>query len=186
MIASPNRSMVGAEDDPNECSVTTVVGISRTSQQLSVALSDGRTLSLNPFTYVKVGSRLVEQHRNGALIAIDKMVDFAPAGSPKSVRIHPTYRCEEAVVLPPHKLRVTFRERANTLDWKAARLLEQFHYRGKGLNRLVGRRTVLLLDAGRHWSNWLWGALSDRGSGQTKICFARHQLYGPDEEQTHQ
>ncbi len=147
MIALPTGSVVGTEEESNDCSASTVVGIRRTSNQLSVVLSDGRNLSLNPFTYVKVGNRLVEQHRDGTLAAIDKVVNFAPTGFPKSVRIHPTYSCEETVVLPPHTLKVTFRERENTSDWNAARVLEQFHYRGKGLNRLVGRRTVLLLDA---------------------------------------
>jgi ABC-type lipoprotein export system ATPase subunit/GNAT superfamily N-acetyltransferase len=59
------------------------------------------------------------------------------------VKLFPPYSVTHDIVVPPHKLRVTFFERTNP-DWRGARLLEKFHYRGMGLNRIVGRRSVLL------------------------------------------
>ncbi|MFQ6105245.1 MAG: GNAT family N-acetyltransferase, partial [Candidatus Glassbacteria bacterium] len=45
-----------------------------------------------------------------------------------------------------YRFEITFRERINIKDWEKVKELERFHYRGKGLNRLVGRRTVLLAE----------------------------------------
>jgi ABC-type lipoprotein export system ATPase subunit/GNAT superfamily N-acetyltransferase len=62
----------------------------------------------------------------------------------RRVKLFPPYCVTQEIEIPPHRLRVTFLERTNPADCKAARLLEKFHYRGMGLNRIVGRRSVLL------------------------------------------
>ena len=124
-----------------------VTMLRRTSQRLSVSLSDGSSLSLSPFAYVKIGDWLIPSWQDDELNTVYKEVKSASPGIPNTVQIFPPYRADESVSLPPHSILVTFRERTGTADWNAARPLEQFHYRGKGLNRLVGRRTVLMLEA---------------------------------------
>jgi len=60
--------------------------------------------------------------------------------------LHPAYEKKETIFLPPHRFEVTFRERKDSADWDNVKYLENFHYRGKGLNKIVGRRTVLLAE----------------------------------------
>jgi ABC-type ATPase with predicted acetyltransferase domain len=67
-------------------------------------------------------------------------------GELKKIKVHPPYEKKEMIYLPPHKLEVTFRERKDSEDWERVKYLENFHYRGKGLNKIVGRRTVLLAE----------------------------------------
>ncbi|MCS7281583.1 MAG: hypothetical protein NZ583_08215 [Desulfobacterota bacterium] len=46
---------------------------------------------------------------------------------------------------------MVFRDRRSTRDLKMIRELERFHYRGKGLNKIVGRRTVLVAEIEQVW-----------------------------------
>lgn len=95
--------------------------------------------------YVAPGNVLeVELSNDGTPLAVMKVAFDRLEQKEHRVKLFPPYCVAQEIAVPPHKLRVTFLERTNPKDWKAARLLEKFHYRGMGLNRIVGRRVVLL------------------------------------------
>jgi len=124
-----------------------VSAVERSDNWTRIHLADGTALHLQPYIYVREGN-VIEAFYNGSdLSAVWKQINFAPKECPLRVRIYPSYSRTEVVHVPPHVLRVTIRERTSARDWKAAKLLEQFHYRGQGLNKIVGRRTALLMEA---------------------------------------
>jgi len=103
-------------------------------------------LRLRPFIYVKKGDVLEFLPSVEGFTEVNKVFTDEATGEPKRVKIHPPYQRKESIILPPHRFEVTFRERTDSTDWKNVRELERFHYRGKGLNRLVGRKTVLIAE----------------------------------------
>lgn len=109
-----------------------------------VKLQEGREIRLRPFIYVKEGDTLEFVPSLENFIEVNKVFKDRATGEFKKIKIHPPYCEKETIFINPHKFEVTFRERINSKDWEKVKELEQFHYRGKGLNRLVGRRTVLL------------------------------------------
>ena len=119
----------------------------RTSNQLKVTLSDGSRLNLPPFAYIRPEDQLIVKRAGEDLLGVEKIVRPSVRNKQASVQVFPPYRCWEEIFLPPHVLRICFRERINQTDWKSAKTLEKFHYRGKGLNKIVGRRTVLMVEA---------------------------------------
>lgn len=121
--------------------------VTRSTNGICVRLDNGSGLELPPFRYVRVGDQLEIQVQGDDVICVHKLVAFAPEDSLPKVQLYPPYEATEIVELPPHLVTVTFRERRSEEDWRSASILEQFHYRGHGLNRLVGRRTILLADA---------------------------------------
>lgn len=126
--------------------ICTILNIKRTENTTLLDLSDGKTLSLHPHVYAHRGDKLEVFSKGGTLSQIHKQVHFAPVGSPKLVKIYPPYYQTELLHIPPHTLKLTIRERLSAKDWREAKLLEKFHYRGQGLNKLVGRRTVLIIE----------------------------------------
>lgn len=111
-----------------------------------LTLEDSSKICLRPFLYVKKGDVLefipsLENFRE-----IYKIFNDRATGETKKVKLHPPYSKNETIFLPPHEFKVIFRERYDSKDWERFKDLEQFHYRGKGLHRLVGRRTVLLAE----------------------------------------
>ena len=111
-----------------------------------MTLSDGSDICLGPFVYLKEADQVLVERSNGSLKRVVKIVQ--PASEEEaSVDVFPPYERMESVHFPPQELVVTFRERASRRDWGSAKQLTQFHYRGKGLNRIVGHRTALMVDA---------------------------------------
>lgn len=107
---------------------------------------NGSKIALRPFIYIKEGDLLeflpsIENYEKIYKVFKDKASDKL-----KKIKIFPPYKKEEKVIMPPHCFKVIFRERKSPKDWEEIKDLERFHYRGKGLNKLVGRRTVLLAE----------------------------------------
>jgi len=127
-----------------------VNSIKSTGNYTSVKLENGYKVNLRPYIYVKAGDILEFIPSVEAFEEVNKIITEKSTGLTKKIKIHPPYCKTETVCVPPHCFQVTFRERSSARDWESARLLEQFHYRGKGLNKLVGRRTVLLVESNMH------------------------------------
>ena len=113
-------------------------------------LQENREVSLRPFIYVKPGDLLEFVPKLEHFNKVDKILTDKATGLKRHIKLYPPYSVSEIVVVPPHQLRLTFRERLSSKDWRHAKLLEQFHYRGKGLNKIVGRRSVLIVESDRY------------------------------------
>ncbi len=111
-----------------------------------IILNNGHELKLRPYVYIKEGDNLEFIPTLEDFKEIFKVFEDKTTKKIKKVRIHPPYNCKEIVCVPPHKFEVIFRERIDSKDWEKVKELEKFHYRGKGLNKIVGRRTVLLAE----------------------------------------
>ena len=111
-----------------------------------VALQGSREIRLRPFIYVKKGDILEFLPSLENFTEVNKIFRDESTEEFKRIKIYPPYCVKETIFLDPHKFEVTFRERVNSKDWQKVKNLERFHYRGKGLNKLVGRRTVLLAE----------------------------------------
>lgn len=127
-----------------------VNSIKSTGNHTSVKLETGHKVDLRPYIYIKSGDILEFIPSVKAFEEVNKIIIEKSTGLTRKIKIYPPY-CEiETVCVPPYCFEVTFRERRSGKDWESARFLEQFHYRGKGLNRLVGRRTVLIVESNMH------------------------------------
>lgn len=111
-----------------------------------VELENGSTIELRPFIYVRKGDVLEFAPSPHDFIRVDKIFVDPLTGEGRRVKVHPPYWKKETIFLGPHKFEVTVRERINSEDWGKVRQLEQFHYRGKAFNKIVGRRTALLAE----------------------------------------
>jgi len=116
----------------------------------AVQLVGGQEISLRPHVYLWPGDLLLFSPAVSSFRSVYKVALSADGRSRSRVQIHPPYAARVTIEIPPHELVVTFRERFRASDWKQARALEQFHYRGHGLNKIVGRRTVLLCESEQH------------------------------------
>jgi len=126
-----------------------VSGVRRRRSATLVETEQGQVLRLRPYIYVNHGDLLEIDIENGRIRNVDKVVVDSETGAIFRVKIMPPYLRTQTISVPPHELRVTFRERLAYSDWQQAKILEQFHYRGQGLNKIVGRRAVLLLELAR-------------------------------------
>lgn len=109
-------------------------------------LNNGDEVKLRPYLYVKPGNRIEFIPNTHCFSGIYKIINDRTTGEIKKIKLYPPYRKKEVIHVPPHKFVVTFRERLNYHDWGKAKELEQFHYRGKGFNKIVGRRTALIAE----------------------------------------
>jgi len=142
-----NETPVLKDPDGNTANTPETVIIERVkhlSSHTEISLEDGRNLTMRPFIYLAQGDRLefipsVEQSRQ-----VNKLIIEKATGTERKVKLNPPYSKSEVICIAPHKFKVVFRERISISDWRSAKILEQFHYRGKGLNKIVGRRTVIL------------------------------------------
>ena len=126
---------------------TVVEQVRHLSKHTDIKLQDGRAIVVRPFLYLHKGDRLEFVPNINQFDDIYKLVIERDTGVEKKIRVYPPYSKSEIVCVAPHCFEVVFRERTSVQDWESARLLEQFHYRGKGLNKIVGRRTVLLAES---------------------------------------
>ncbi len=121
--------------------------VKATNTKTVIKLAGSREVTLRPYIYLKIGDSLEFIPNINAYKKIYKRFVDKSTGSNKHVKVFPPYSVTQTVSIPPHELRVTFRERISGSDWKKAKVLEQFHYRGKGLDKIVGRRTVIIVEA---------------------------------------
>jgi len=124
-----------------------IVDIHKGNNYLRVRLANGRTIRIHPYAYVKIGDTLEIEGSGEAPIRVSKLIIRTTPAMTDRFPIWPPYRSSMAVELPPHRLELIFREKLSERDWVAARNLEQFHYRGKGSDRLIGRRATLLVES---------------------------------------
>lgn len=109
-------------------------------------LDGEKEIKLRPFIYVKQDDILefipcIDDYKE-----IYKIFEDKSTKEPKKIKIYPPYEKKELIYLPPHKFEIIIRERINAKDWNKIKELEKYHYRGKGLNKIVGRRTVLIAE----------------------------------------
>ena len=144
---TPSPGGIGATEPAELVTVKCV----KNSDKKTVVLSDsGAQIELRPYLYLLPGNVLSFKPSVIHFEEINKVIDATPDYPPGVVRIYPPYSKSRWVHVPPHKFLVTFRERVGRSDLRATKSLEQFHYRGKGLNRLIGRRTVLVAESEEH------------------------------------
>ncbi|AMM40025.1 ABC transporter ATP-binding protein [Candidatus Desulfofervidus auxilii] len=127
-----------------------IKGVRSTGHFTEIILQDGYNIKLRPFIYVKKGDFLEFLPSIKKFQEVYKIFDDKATSELKKIKIHPPYCTKETIYLGAHRFNVIFRERINSNDWKKIKELEKFHYRGKGLNKLVGRRTVLLAEMKDH------------------------------------
>jgi len=111
-----------------------------------VKFEGGEEILLRPFIYIRPQDVIEFTPSVNGFKEIYKVFEDRGKNELKKVKIHPPYEKKEVICLPPHRFEVIFRERKSSEDWKMVKELERFHYRGKGLNKIVGRRTVLLAE----------------------------------------
>lgn len=122
-----------------------VRAVSQNDSRTVITTSGEHALHVPPHAYVQPGDVLnVVRDRTGVLVAVNKLVWDKYDNAPDQVKLFPPYSVTREIHVPPHNICVTFMERTNPKDWQAAKLLEKFHYRGMGLSKIVGRRSVLL------------------------------------------
>jgi len=115
-----------------------------------VNMEENASVKMRPYIYIRPGDQLEFYPRRDNFKEVFKIANNTLEATRGKVRIYPPYSKSCLVSVPPHSFTVLFRERIQPSDSKAIRLLEQFHYRGKGLNKLVGRRTVLIAESLQH------------------------------------
>jgi ABC-type ATPase with predicted acetyltransferase domain len=93
--------------------------------------------------YLKKGDKL-EFYPN--IDKFSKIYKVLKGNKLQKVQVFPPYKATETIHISPHILHITIRERINTKDWEKVKILETFHYRGMGLNKIVGRRIVLIAE----------------------------------------
>ena len=103
-------------------------------------------IRLRPYIYIKPGDVLEFTPSLDSYKEISKIITDKSTSVIKRIKLYPAYHSTETIHIPPHKFRVTFRERLNPSDLRATKALAQFHYRGKGLNKIVGRRSLLVAE----------------------------------------
>ncbi len=103
-------------------------------------------IDLRPFIYIREGDVLKFIPSIKKPKKIYKIFEDRATKQLKEIKICPPYEKKEIIYLPPHKFEVIFRERKSAKDWKRVKDLERFHYRGQGLDKIVGRRTVLIAE----------------------------------------
>jgi len=128
----------------------TVTSVRHLANSTELELAGTHRVSLPPFLYISEADVLIFEPGMERFDSVSKVVRGLDGRDEETMRVCPPYAVAQKVHVPPHELTVTFRERRSARDWREARALEQFHYRGHGLNKIVGRRTVLLADAGEH------------------------------------
>ncbi len=121
-----------------------VCGVQRKADRTIVELANGESLTLPPFRYLSVGDALVRRRLLGQELVLKAAT--SPLGLPSWVVMAPAYKHQLQLPMPPFEERVVIRERLSEADWARAKPLESFHYRGKGLNLVVGRRAVLMAE----------------------------------------
>lgn len=141
MISTPATSVaVVSSPDVARADVESV----EHSDRETIIAANGRMFVLPPHLYINKGEIVeIVTSESGQLISLEKVLHDQYDDEDFRVTVYPPYSAIERIVIPPHDLMVTFCERSSR-DWKDARVLEQFHYRGMGLNRIVGRRSVLI------------------------------------------
>ena len=141
----------GSSADRREIESLLTVGAVKSSKRKTIVFAeDGTQIELRPYIYLLPGNVLRFWPSKDDFKEVHKLVRATADDVLKSVRVYPPYSKSSWVHVPPHKFMVTFRERGGPKDHKAIKSLEQFHYRGKGLNRLIGRRTVLIAESHEH------------------------------------
>lgn len=124
----------------------TVNKISKYANYSNLVFTDNKTVKLDPYINVKEGDILEFTPSFEKFKSIKKIIQDPDSKVTRKVKVFPSYRKIETISVPPHKFKIIFRERYSNKDWKTVKNLEQFHYRGKEFNKIVGKRTVLLAE----------------------------------------
>ncbi len=123
-----------------------VLAVHKNGNHTLLKLNNGDDVKLRPYIYVKLGDRIEFIPSVHCFRKIYKIINNKTTGKIRKIKLHPPYCKKEVIYIPPHKFVVTFRERLNYHDWEGAKELEKFHYRGKGFNKIVGRRTAIIAE----------------------------------------
>ena len=123
-----------------------IKSLRKNSSYTSLVLDNGDELQLRPYIYLKTGDILEFIPSIQHFKVVYKIFTDKATKKIKKVKICPPYEGKELIHIPPHKFEIVFRERRDASDWQKVKELEKFHYRGKGLDKIVGRRTVLIAE----------------------------------------
>lgn len=134
----------------NKSVIVEVKSVRQNGNYTLLKLNDGNEIKLRPYLYVKPGNKIEFLPNMYYFKKIYKIINDRSTGKIKKIKLHPPYCKKEIIHIPPHKFVVTFRERLNYHDWEQAKELAQFHYRGKGFNKIVGRRTALVAETEKY------------------------------------
>lgn len=145
LATGPSVARLDVPPDMADARIVVARQVAHSEQKTAICLDDGSVLNLQPHLYVRDGDRL----RIYGEVAVDRQPDMVEklVRDDDAVLVWPPYHVVHTINLAPHRVEVHIRERLSAADWRQARLLERFHYRGQGLNRIVGRRGVLVAES---------------------------------------
>jgi ABC-type lipoprotein export system ATPase subunit/GNAT superfamily N-acetyltransferase len=123
-----------------------VQSVSKKTRETILHFENGEDIHLPAYLYINDGDHIIINRSDGNLVSAHKRV-LAEVNEESLVKLFPKYDVSETIVLPPHEITIRFRERYREKDLDDVKLLEQFHYRGNGFDKIVGRRTILLAEA---------------------------------------
>jgi ABC-type lipoprotein export system ATPase subunit/GNAT superfamily N-acetyltransferase len=123
-----------------------VVEVFKRSKSTDIKLDNGEILNLPYSSYIRENDLVEITAHNQKLVEVRKHLRHGAIKDKRWITLLPPYKVREVIYISPHELNIVFRERRSLKDWKQAKRLEQFHYRGQGLNKIVGRRSVLLAE----------------------------------------
>lgn len=103
---------------------------------------DGDTLDLRPYLYLQPGDLLdVVRASDGEVLRVWKSLD-----SNSRIPIVPAFEFDQTFRVGRSRLRVRIRERQSEEDWRRAKALERYHYRGVEVKFIPGRKSVLVAE----------------------------------------
>jgi ABC-type ATPase with predicted acetyltransferase domain len=108
------------------------------------------TLILRPFVYVREGDRLEYEGSPDEPEYVWRIVERG-----KRVSMEPAFQSVHEVAVGRWRLNVEIRERSSVHDWKRAKRLEKYHYRGAPLKFIPGRKTVLVAEVTKGPLEWM-------------------------------
>src|SRR2546428_6772793 len=90
---------------------TRIVDVRKGNNDLRVELAGGRTIRVHPFAYLRVGDLLKIEGYNEVPRKVWKLVEKANGHKRDRVLVWPPYNATEKIDLPPHRLRLRFRQK---------------------------------------------------------------------------
>ena len=94
-----------------------------TATHTEIQLQNGDILLMRPFLYLSPGDELEFAPSLKDFEHVYKIAGDMYSGEHRKVTIYPPYSRTEIICIPPHRFKVTFRERLSSKDWKAAKFL---------------------------------------------------------------
>lgn len=134
--------------------IDNVVGVNRCNARTLLKLESKTIVDIPyPKCYVKPKQKVKLVFNNNKLVEATKILEtnicphdpFTKLYSNDNiVKLYPPFRKNATVSLPPFTLHIEFKEPITKDEWNGMKFLERFHYRGKGFEKIPGRRIVII------------------------------------------